>query len=335
AGTIAMFARTNLSEPLMEASAKAEAHILRCSPDGGWLVAGWFGEWPQLWDLTAREMVGTFRRLDDAIMLDAQWSLKGPHVLLTFRSGMAALHDARTLRLVQEPFEHQGPIVRADLAPDSSLAVTASQDGTARLWDLRLISSPDPGLRLPGRAGPALREHGGRLLITATSGSEAFILDALSATPVVPPLTHSNAVHTALLSPDGGRVLTVGRGAYLWDTLTGERLAKPILPDSELTSAAWSPRGDWFVTASRDGSVRRWDSRTGEPLGNSLDMHVGIYSVETSPDAALVVVLCADAAARVIEVSTWRERYAPLRHLGRIWTVDFTAGADRMVTASV
>jgi WD40 repeat protein len=334
-GWIALFARTNLSRPLLEGTANAEAHLLRCSPDGARLIAGWFGEWPQLWDLAGQRVIGTFRRIDDAIMLDAQWSLEGTHALLTYRSGMAALHDAKTLRPVQEPFEHQGPIVRADLAPDSSLAATASQDGTARLWDLRLISKPRLGLPLPGRAGPFLRACEGHLLMTSTKGSEAFVIDALSGQTVAAPLTHSNAVHTALLSPDGGRVLTAGRGVCLWDSLAGRRLAGPLLPHSDVTSAAWSPRGDWFVTASRDGSVRRWDSSTGEPLEDALDLHVGIYSLEVSPDSAVLVALCADAAARVVEVATWRERYPPIRHLGRIWTVDFTRAADRILTASV
>jgi WD40 repeat protein len=46
--------------------------------------------------------------------------------------------DAETGRAVTPPLEHQGQVRSAAFSPDGTHLVTASDDSTARVWDIQL-----------------------------------------------------------------------------------------------------------------------------------------------------------------------------------------------------
>ena len=91
-------------------------------------------------------------------------------------------------------------------------------------------------------------------------------------------LARSNAadrdVLAAVFSPDGKKVLTGGRDhkGYQWDVRTGEKLNPDVIPavrkieeghDLPIWTAAYSPRGDWLVTAGMDDQALLWNTLTG------------------------------------------------------------------------
>jgi hypothetical protein len=92
--------------------------------------------------------------------------------------------DASTRQPVGAPLVHDGQVRDAAFSPDGALVVTASADGTARLWD-------------------------------ATTG--APVGEALSH-PVGEALRRPADVHSATFSPDGTRLITASEdAAYLWE----------------------------------------------------------------------------------------------------------------------
>jgi hypothetical protein len=58
--------------------------------------------------------------------------------------GSARVWDARTGHLVSEPFVHQKEVRRAEFSPDGQRLLTASLDGTAKIWELDFIRPPVP-----------------------------------------------------------------------------------------------------------------------------------------------------------------------------------------------
>ena len=71
-----------------------------------------------------------------------------------------------------------------------------------------------------------------------------------------------------------------------------------------ILSAAFSPDGQRVVTASRDGTARVWDARTGHALA-TLQGHTDIvWSAVFSPDGQRVVTASADETARVWDART-------------------------------
>jgi WD40 repeat protein len=86
---------------------------------------------------------------------------------------------------------------------------------------------------------------------------------------------HSAKVHSAVFSPEGGRVLTASddRTARVWDAATGKQLV--LLQGHEsgvgayeqgLILAVFSPDGRRIVTGDHQGTARLWDAESGEQL---------------------------------------------------------------------
>lgn len=333
-GHMVLYVLPDLDQPRMELRRDGEEQLLRFSPDASRLLTAWFGEWPQLWDTTQSTFLTSFVRGDHAVVLDAQWSPGGDQVLFGYRSGMAELLDPRTLQSSLEPVEHQGPIVRVALHPRASELATASHDGTARLWTVRSRPVEEPWPRLPGRVGQDLRSWKGRWVLTAWKDASAFVCDASTGEPVLPPLVHPEPVRSAVLSPDGRHLLTASRGTRVWDLDTGRVIQGPGEGEEEVASAVWLSGGDAFVTASRRGTLSWWEVGRGRGPLHWVELEVGIHGLHLGDRERTLAVLGDDASARLYDARDRRQRCPPLRHRGRIWAVDFGLDGRRVVTAS-
>jgi WD40 repeat protein len=128
--------------------------------------------------------------------------------------------------------------VGAAYSADDLRLVTASVDGTARIWD-------------------------------AQSGRQLVEVAAFGA-PHKQYLQHA----TVALSPDG-KVLATSAAyetdAQLWDARTGEHLATLEGLKSDLADLAFSDDDRFIVTAPQSGPTRIWDGHSGRPLAAVTD----------------------------------------------------------------
>ena len=112
----------------------------------------------------------------------------------------------------------------------------------------------------------------------------------------------------ARFSPDGTRLLTVGRNLSsirLWD-FRGDS-APQVIADAQgqpVTAADFSPDGNRVVTASESGLAHVWDAQTGSRL-LTLKGHAGALSdVVFSGDGARIATASLDGSARVWDSRT-------------------------------
>lgn len=153
-----------------------------------------------------------------------------------------------------------------------------------------------------------------------------------------PPLAHS-ASFKATWSPDGTRVLTcTNSGAQLWDAFTGQPVTPPLVHAADLTCAAFSPNGEFVLTASSGGkSALVWDARTGQPVCPPLRHDAAVNHAAFSPDGTRVITASDDTTARVWEVRTGQLVCPPLRHDNshdsRVTIAAFDAAGSRVLTA--
>lgn len=92
---------------------------------------------------------------------------------------------------------------------------------------------------------------------------------------------------------------------------------------SAVSSVSYSPDGTRIVSGSRDNTVRIWDAKTGQPIGEPLQGHqADVDSVSFSPDGTRIVSGSLDNTVRIWEVSPEsltrlacnRFRHHPLLH---------------------
>ena len=181
------------------------------------------------------------------------------------RKSMVAVGQRTTLK------GHGATVNDAAFSPDGKRIVTASDDGTAEVWD---AASGDQLQMLKGHGGAVSRaafSPDGKRIVTASEDKTARLWDAETGKPIGEPLTgHDGPVLSAAFSPDGKRIVTASldKTARLWDAETGKPIGEPLTGhEDDVNSAAFSPDGKRIVTASDDKTARLWDADTGKPIG--------------------------------------------------------------------
>jgi WD40 repeat protein len=192
--------------------------------------------------------------------------------------------------------------------------VTASDDKTARVWDVQTgeqiaalrehtapvrsaVFSPD-GLRVVSTQMP---QRSGNVTIVTSNDSIALLWDALTGRVILRFEGDMAQVYDATFSPDGKRIVTASgdNTARIWDAATGKTMAVLSGHSDRVYSAAFSSQGDRIVTASADETVRVWDAEAIKTIA-VLAGHSGpVWSAVFSPDGERILTASDDTTARI------------------------------------
>jgi WD40 repeat protein len=194
-------------------------------------------------------------------------------------------------------------------SPDGRRLATASDDGTARLWEVpagRPIGGP---LRHPGGIKvmcAAFRPDGARFLTTSADGTVCQ-WDAATAAPVEPPYErHSGEVWTATYSPDGRWVASSGtdRTVRLWRA-TGRQDALVLHGHTDsVPQLGFSADGRRLLSVSQDGTARLWDADPEVALPVLRGHESYVYPVAYSPDGRWIASGSWDGTVRLWDAVT-------------------------------
>jgi WD40 repeat protein/energy-coupling factor transporter ATP-binding protein EcfA2 len=192
---------------------------------------------------------------------------------------------------------HSGEVYSVAYDDAGQRLITASADGTARIWDAA-----------SGQALMVLRGHTGAVYqaafspnsrLAATAGADKTVriwnVDTGQLMRVVD--QHSGAVNSVAFSPDGQRLVTASadKTARVWDIESGRQMYV-VTHTAEVRTATFSPHGTFIATGGNDQLIKVWDAATGQ-LIKSLANDDSIYSINYnvnsiafSPDEQYVLV---------------------------------------------
>ncbi|MCC5617412.1 AAA-like domain-containing protein [Nostoc sp. CHAB 5836] len=317
----------------------------------------------QVWDLTAKNLATTPATIiginngwihSIAFSPDSRWLATG--------SGNLKLWDMRSLDSSQPKSPncetdtnhsvcrfilrgHSAAIVGVNFSPDGKRLATASQDGTARLWDITdpLTSS----IVLQGHEGwvNTLTFDGkGQWLATASEDTQARLWKVPNVLndPIVLSGIQDGVLANAI-SPDRKWIASAGGDNIirLWNTT--DLLRSPILlvgHKDYIRSLAFSANGHWLVSASDDQTAQLWDMTSAHPNLNSrvLRGHTQwIHSIAISPDSHWLATGSWDTTIRLWDL-TAADPSANSRilrgHRSAIRSLAFSRDGKRLVSGS-
>ena len=115
----------------------------------------------------------------------------------------------------------------ASFSPDGSRVVTASNDDTARVWDVKTGSVLATLYGHTDAVDSAAFSPDGSRIVTASGDKTARVWDAETGAALTTLLGHSGGVGSANFSPDGSRIVTASedKTARVWNTATGAIVA--------------------------------------------------------------------------------------------------------------
>jgi WD40 repeat protein len=153
---------------------------------------------------------------------------------------------------------HTKSVNGASFSPDGKFIVTASDDGSVRLWDAtRFVQVRMIGEICSSTISSAEYSPDGRFIVVA--GAEgAWICDPNRGNVIRKLEGHTGQVNSASFSPDSLLIVTASADntARVWNAQTDESIATLLDHKGPVLNALFSPDGRSVFTASEDYATR-------------------------------------------------------------------------------
>jgi WD40 repeat protein len=201
---------------------------------------------------------------------------------------------------------HMGGVLACAVTPDGRRVVSASDDGTLKVWDL------DTGgviATLGGHTDGVLAcavTPDGRHVISASVDRTLKVWNLDSGRVVATLDGHADWVRACAVTPDGRRVISASddKTLKMWDLDAGRVVATFNGHAAGVHACAVTPDGRRVVSASVDHTLKVWDLDAGV-LVASLDGHTdGVLACAVTPDGQSVVSASADGTLKVWDLTT-------------------------------
>jgi WD40 repeat protein len=227
-------------------------------------------------------------------------------------------------------------VASASFSADGERLLTASQDGSARIWEsdsgrtLHTLSAEMRDVRM------ARFSANGASVVTLSDDYSARLWDAASGQLKFKLAPHERDLLDATFSVDSKLLATASwdKTVRIWDVQSGQLLRTLSGHDAEINAVAFNPSGDRLVSASGDGTLRLWEVSSGRLLARMEKHHDVVHSAEFSNNGEFIASSGEDGTARVWSARDGAELRVLSGHKGPVLGAAFSADSQWLVSAS-
>jgi eukaryotic-like serine/threonine-protein kinase len=256
------------------------------SADGMLLAAGCRDGRVCVWNLKTRDRVAEFRHEQEVSAL----SFSGTNNTLVTGSldQTVRIWDLRTGTAAAPPFVCAGGITWLELTEDRRHLMSAGLDGILRDWTVdKPFKAEQRCTEIGAPSIVQLSPNGQWLLLTGTDG-RGQLCDLYDPNLTFARLGDFSVAHSAFSSRGNRMVLARENGDFdLWDVSQRLQRIRPISGNGPLNDIRFSPDGQSFVAANRDGTARVYSISGGE-LGVTLPHGGGLKRAIYSRDGQMI-----------------------------------------------
>jgi WD40 repeat protein/serine/threonine protein kinase len=286
-----------------------ETFCVAFSPDGSMLATGGLLGSIRVWRADTGEALGDPITMRGNPLRSIAFRPDSQELLTGHGDGSIGRWDPKSRQAIGEPLRgHGGLVTSLAIAEAGGRLLSASSDGSIRWWN---IANPEPlGLRRRAHAEAVLQvafSPAEELLASLGRDNTIRFWDARTGRPAGLPIlpgasttVSSATVPRVFAFSHDGRLIAVpvaGR-VEVFTPCTGERPLATI--DTEAKSLAFGRDGTTLWTGAKDGSIRLWSARAGQPLSEPLPGHgAPVSAICISADGRWAASADANGAVRV------------------------------------
>jgi streptogramin lyase len=245
------------------------------------------------------------------VSVDAPWDLRS----LTFRDKVTALaapiHGKPKDQLAGDDLREQRRFRRLRAAAITGLAVLTVVSVVAAV--IAVVQRGEAIRRLHDATVAKLNAEGASMLAGTKPGGDVRAVQELLAAHAI--------------QPDGMPILNAQVARFTTQKIVGISSIPYIV--------AYSPDGRRIATAQKDGTVRQWDSATGEPVGSPLKGHTETVShVVYTPDGQTIASTSLDGTMRLFNANTGAALNPNPEHVDWLGAIAVSPSGKVLLTAS-
>ncbi|MEZ4733274.1 MAG: effector-associated domain EAD1-containing protein [Caldilineaceae bacterium] len=248
-----------------------------------------------------------------------------------FTAIRAAIANPGHSRLVF--YGHTGAVTQATWNHDESKILTASYDGTARIWNA--VTGMEL-LRFVGHTASITESTWSQdesKVLTRSEDGTVRIWDAATGQELVKIAVYKRSVFQAIWSQDERKILTssADNTTRVWDAATGQELVKL----AEVTQATWSQDERKILTNGTDGTARIWDAATGQELLRLVGHTTSVTQATWNQDESKILTSSTDGTARIWDAATGQELLKLTGHIDPMTQATWSQDENKILTSSI
>lgn len=310
------------------------------SPDGRRLLTIADGDkLARVWDLVSGAQLYTLDNPSSSIH-SGVFSADGKQILIT-NINKAAIMDAVNGRLLYAMDGHHAQVVAANFSHDQQKIITASADGTAKIWNAHTGKEL---MSLVGNTRPfnmaTFSADGKQLLTIAADNSPKTWNSETGAFEKILHLKNTaqslNNINCARFNPDGKTIAAATNDGQLivFNNYTGEDTISLKAHTKSILSVSYNPDGSRLLTTSADSTVKVWDTKTYHLLATLRGSKAEVYCAAYSNNGQTIISGAKDGTVTKWSSSTFEAVKSWKAHPDCIASVKFGPGDKKIITAS-
>ncbi|NTW72779.1 MAG: TIR domain-containing protein [Eubacteriaceae bacterium] len=276
------------------------------------------------------------------VVTDIVFSEKLSQIIAADVNGMISVWDLNSLSPVKCYYEHEYSISTINVSPFGDMLISASQDNTACVYNLRCNELFQVYKGHEGDLKDARFSHDQKYIVTASLDSSVRLWYVRQISyPMRYMSFHQKQVNYIDFSISGGLMATSSddKSVKLWNLSTGELFCEPYNTGSPVLYATFSKDSSAVAALSVDGSLNVYAFLPDlKPIFKKEsidgDKNVKPLLINFSPDSNIIAVSCSDYIIRLLDAKTGDVLFFKEGHAGLINSISFSSDSKKILTSS-